>query len=286
MVLGRMRGGKRCRQAVRLAAGLDRHHQPRHFLRRHVRARAMTNRFIEKLRGLAELSSDGVRALELATSQPRAFRPREDLIREGDQPGPVFIVLKGWAIRYKVLPSGSRQIMAFLMPGDACDLHIGMLAEMDHSIQTVTQAEVVKIEGAAMDELMAAHPSIARAMYVAQLVDEGTLRAWIVSLGRRSSAERAAHLLLELYIRGVRAGFARQNQIDFPLSQAVLADALGMTPVHINRILQDFRRTGAVELQRGILRIHDPATLTRISGFDDSYLHRRLRLQGGSAQLH
>ena len=237
----------------------------------------MTNRFIEKLRGFGELSDGDVSALVEATSRPQAFGPRKELIREGDQPGPVLVVLEGWAFRYKALPNGSRQIMAFLMPGDACDLNIGMLAEMDHSIQTVTHAEVAKIGGSTMDELMAAHPRIARAMYVAQLVDEGTLRAWIVSLGRRSSAERAAHLLLELYIRGVRTGLASGNQMELPLSQVILADALGMTPVHINRVLQAFRRSGAVELQRGILRIQDPGALTRISGFDDNYLHKRLR---------
>ena len=135
----------------------------------------------------------------------------------------------------------------------------------------------MKIESRAMDELMKAHPRVARAIYVAQLVDESTLRAWIVSLGRRSGAERAAHLLLELYIRGIRAGIASGNEMELPLSQAVLADALGMTPVHINRILQDFRRSGAVELRRRVLRINDPAALTQISGFDDNYLHRRLR---------
>ncbi len=237
----------------------------------------MTNQFIKKLRGFAELVDEDIDALEAVTSQPQAFGPRQDLIREGDQPGPVLVVLEGWAFRYKVLPNGSRQIMAFMMPGDACDLNIGMLAEMDHSIQTVTHAKVVKIESKVMDELMIAHPRVARAMYVAQLVDEGTLRAWIVSLGRRSSAERAAHLLLELYIRGIRTGVASGNEMELPLSQAVLADALGMTPVHINRMLQEFRRSGAVELRRGILRINDPVALTQISGFDDNYLHRRLR---------
>ena len=237
----------------------------------------MANRFIEKLRGFVELTDKDISALEAATSRPQAFKPRQDLIREGDQPGPVLVVLEGWAFRYKALPSGSRQIMAFMMPGDACDLNIGMLAEMDHSIQTVTHAKVAKIDGSTMDELMTTHPSIARAMYVAQLVDESTLRAWIVSLGRRSSAERAAHLLLELYIRGVRSGLASDNEIELPLSQVVLADALGMTPVHINRMLQEFRRSGAVELQRGLLRILNPAALTQISGFDDNYLHRRLR---------
>ena len=189
----------------------------------------------------------------------------------------MFVMLEGWAFRYKVLPNGGRQIMAFLMPGDACDLNVGLLAEMDHSIQTQTQARVVKVERQTMDALMTDHPGVARAMYMAQLVDEGTLRAWIVSLGRRSSPERAAHLLLELYVRGVRSGIAREDTMELPLSQVVLADALGMTPVHVNRVLQELRRSGAVELQRRVLRILDPVALTRISGFDASYLHKRLR---------
>jgi CRP-like cAMP-binding protein len=116
-------------------------------------------------------------------------------------------------------------------------------------------------------------------MYIAQLTDEGTLRAWIVSLGRRSSVESVAHLLLELYVRGIRAGISTSDQVEFPLSQTVLADALGMTPVHINRVLQELRRSGAMELQRGIMRIIDPRALTQLSGFDDNYLHRRFRNQ-------
>ena len=237
----------------------------------------MTNRFIEKLLGFGVLSAAEVHALELVTAQSQVYDARKDLIREGDQPGPVFVMLEGWAFRYKVLPNGGRQIMAFLMPGDACDLNVGLLAEMDHSIQTQTQARVVKVERRTMDALMSDHPGVARAMYMAQLVDEGTLRAWIVSLGRRSSPERAAHLLLELYVRGVRSGIAQDDTMDLPLSQVVLADALGMTPVHINRVLQELRRSGAVELQRRVLRILDPIALTHISGFDDGYLHKRLR---------
>ena len=159
------------------------------------------------------------------------------------------------------------------------DLHIGLLDQMDHSIQTVTEAEVATIPRAEMDELMAAHPGIARAMYIAQLVDEGTLRAWIVSMGRRSSTERVAHLLLELCLRASNIGLSHNGEMQLPLTQTVLADALGMTPVHINRVLQALRRQGAVELQRGMLTIHQMAVLTRIAGFDESYLHRRMRVR-------
>ena len=236
----------------------------------------MANRFVQKLQGFAELSEGEVCALEQATGRPESCGPRKHLIREGDSPGPVFVMLEGWAIRYKLLPAGTRQIMAFLMPGDACDLHIGMLAEMDHSIETIAPASVATIPAQAMADLMD-HPGIARAMYIAQLIDEATLRAWIVSLGRRSSAERAAHLLLELYVRAIRVGLISGGNMELPLTQTVLADALGMTPVHINRVLQSLRRSGAISLRRGHLTIPDPAPLARLSGFDDNYLHRRLR---------
>lgn len=236
----------------------------------------MVNRFLNKLNGFCVLSPAARDAVIEATSRPKRYAARQDLIREGDETGPVFAVLDGWVSRYKILPSGTRQIMAFMMPGDACDLHMDMIARMDHSIQAVTDAEVAVISRSRMEAMLAAHPDFARAMYIAQLVDEGTLRAWIVSMGRRSSAERVAHLICELYLRLRAIGLADDDAaISLPLSQIVLADALGMTPVHINRILKELRLTGAMELRRGSLTISDPIKLVRIAGFDENYLHRR-----------
>lgn len=236
----------------------------------------MVNPFIRKLRSFTDISGEDIAAIAEAIARPRKVAARYDLIREGDRPGPVFVVLEGWACRYKILPSGTRQITAFLMPGDSCDLHVGVLAEMDHSIQTITQAQVATISQADMEMLMR-RPNVAKAMYTAQLTDENTLRAWIVSMGRRSSIERVAHLMCELYLRARDIGPAPQAEIDLPLSQSMLADALGMTPVHINRVLKKLRLAGAMALQRGSLRIMDPAMLVRIAGFDENYLHRRLR---------
>src|SRR5580698_6769271 len=142
----------------------------------------MANAFIDKLRGYGPLETGDVDALEAATGDARKFVAKQDLIREGDPPGPVLVVLEGWLCRYKVLPSGTRQIMAFLMPVDACDLHISMLEEMDHSIQALCGAQVASIRREQMDDLMERR-TVARAMYIAQLVDEGILRAWIVSMG-------------------------------------------------------------------------------------------------------
>lgn len=237
----------------------------------------MGDRFFQKLHGLAELTADDAAALRSATSRPRRYAARQDLIREGDEPGPMFVVLEGWVCRYKILPSGTRQIMAFLMPGDSCDLHIKLLDAMDHSIQAVTTALVATVGRSEMQLMMEKHPNIARAMYSAQLVDEGILRAWIVSMGRRSSIERVAHLICELYLRARNIGLAGDGEFALPLSQLVLADALGMTAVHINRVLKELRLAGAMALTRGSVTILDPVMLIRIAGFDENYLHRRLR---------
>jgi CRP-like cAMP-binding protein len=237
----------------------------------------MANPFIKKLNGLAELTAADTSALESATSSSRRYAARQDLIREGDETGPMFVMLEGWACRYKILPSGARQITAFLMPGDACDLHIKLLEQMDHSIQAITKAVVARVTRAEMQALMDGHPNVASAMYSAQLVDEGIMRAWIVSMGRRSSRERVAHLICELYLRARSIGLAGDGQFALPLSQLVLADALGMTAVHINRVLKELRLAGAMSLNRGSVTILDPGKLVQIAGFDENYLHRRLR---------
>ena len=237
----------------------------------------MANPFIKKLSGLADLEAPDVAALEAATAHPHRYAARKDLIREGDETGPMFVVLEGWICRYKILPNGARQIMAFLMPGDACDLHIKLLVEMDHGIQAISPARVATVTRDQMQTMMHEHPNIARAMYTAQLVDEGIMRAWIVSMGRRSSIERVAHLICELYLRARSIGLTHDGHFALPLSQLVLADALGMTAVHINRVLKELRLSGAMALSRGSVAILDTAKLVQIAGFDENYLHRRLR---------
>jgi CRP-like cAMP-binding protein len=240
----------------------------------------MTNRFVDKLNGFSKLTPDEVAALSTVTAHPEAVPARTDLIREGDRPGPVFVILKGWACRYKILPNGSRQVLAYLMPGDSCDLHIGLLAEMDHSIQVITPAVVTTIGRLEMDEMMENHRGIAKAMYISQLIDEGIMRAWITSMGRRTSIERVAHLMCELYLRARNTGLIDGDELDLPLSQMLLADSLGMTPVHLNRVLKILRDSEAMNISRGALHIKDPRKLIQIAGFDENYLHRRLRVTG------
>ena len=212
----------------------------------------MGNRFIDKLQGFFPLAEEDVSALSVATSHPQKVPPRRDIIREGDRPGPVFVILEGWACRYKILPNGTRQIVAYLMPGDACDMHVGLLAEMDHSIQTITSAVIATIDRAKMDELLDRHPNFAKAMYVAQL----DVRALPQGAQHRADDRTAP---IPAAFAGFAGGFA------------------GHDTVHLNRVLKELRQSGAMTLARGSLTIVDPGALVRVAGFDESYLHRRLR---------
>ncbi|MDQ2892804.1 MAG: Crp/Fnr family transcriptional regulator, partial [Pseudomonadota bacterium] len=160
----------------------------------------MANAFVDKLRGYAALDRVDEESLDAACHQSRIFPPNVDLIREGDRPNSVFVMLEGWACRYKMLPDGGRQIIAFMMPGDFCDMHVALLAEMDHSIATITKAKVATIPGKEMEALVDTRPGLIKAFWWTQLVDEGVLRATIVSMGRRTTLERVSHLLCELYV--------------------------------------------------------------------------------------
>ena len=235
----------------------------------------MTNAFIRKLCGHAPLSLDDIELLETACGAQRRVVAHEDLILEGDKPGPVFVILEGWACRYKLLPEGTRQITSFLMPGDCCDLHASVLERMEHSIATLTTARVAMVPRYRMEELIFTRPAVTRAFWWTQLVDEDTLRAWIVSMGRRDSLQRVAHLMCELYVRARNIGLTVGDSFELPLTQTVLGDALGLTPVHVNRVLRKLRLQGVMSLSGGALVVSDICALAAVAGFDDTYLHRR-----------
>jgi len=243
--------------------------------RRLPRLRTISNAFIDKLCGHAPMSPGDVNLLTAACRNQRAFPARMDLIREGDKPGPVFVILEGWACRYKLLPEGTRQITSFLMPGDTCDLRASVSNAMEHSIATLTTARIALVPRGVLESLIETRPAITRAFWWTQLVDEDTLRAWIVSMGRRNGLQRVAHLMCELYVRARNIGLTDGDSVELPLTQTVIGDAVGLTPIHVNRVLRKLRIGGALTLS-GNLVIADIAKLAVIAGFDDNYLHRRI----------
>ena len=203
----------------------------------------------------------------------RVVQPRRDLIREGETPKFVHLMVDGWACRYKTLPDGRRQIVAFFVPGDFCDLNVYILKEMDHSIGAITRLSVADISREDMDALTARHPRITQGLWWEALVNAAIQREWTLSIGQRTAYERIAHLLVELHMRLKTVGLTQNGSCDFPLTQTDIADATGLTAVHVNRTLQELRRDELIVLERRQLTIPDIRKLVDAAMFNPNYLH-------------
>ena len=232
----------------------------------------MANLLTRKLEAFAPLSEADRHLLDAVIREARDVGSREDLIREGDAPGDVRLILAGFACRYKRLAKGRRQIMAYLVPGDFCDLHVFILKAMDHTIATLSPCRVVDIPRARILE-MTERPALARALWWAALVDEATLREWLVNIGARSAEQRVAHLLCELLLRLRVVGLADGAEYELPVTQQELGDTTGLTNVHVNRVLQRLRGDGLITLTGKHLVILDVDRLNAFSGFTPNYLH-------------
>jgi CRP-like cAMP-binding protein len=184
----------------------------------------------------------------------------------------VRLILEGFACRYKLLADGRRQIMAYLVPGDFCDLHVFILKAMDHTIATLSPCRVVDIPRERILELTE-RSALARALWWATLVDEATLREWLVNIGARSAEERIAHLLCELLLRLRVVGLADGAEYELPITQAELADTMGLSSVHVNRVLQRLRGDGLITLKSKHLVILDVERLNAFGGFTPNYLY-------------
>lgn len=226
-----------------------------------------------KLEAFTRLSTDDRAALAQVSRNFRFIDARRDLIGEGDRPRHVHLVLEGWACRYKQLPDGKRQIVALFIPGDFCDANVYILKAMDHSIGAITRLKVATITPEEMNALTAERPRITQALWWHELVSAAVQREWTLNLGQRSAYERLAHLLIELYLRLKTVGRAHNGRCDFPLTQNDLADATGLTSVHVNRTLQELRRDGLIELERKQLQLLDMPRMMDVAMFNPNYLH-------------
>ena len=231
------------------------------------------NPLIRKLAAAESLTNHDHTLLAEMCSRPRYVEAGQDIIEAGEPPSDVHLVLEGFALRYKILPDGSRQIVAVLVPGDFCDLHVAILGEMDHSIATLTACTIVDIPASTVRDMTENHPRIARALWWATLVDEAILREWLTGMGQREAPERMAHLFCELLLRLRLIGIADDDGYDLALTQNDLADLMGMTNVHVNRTLRHLREIDMVVLKRKRLIIPDVQRLKAFCSFDPAYLH-------------
>lgn len=244
----------------------------------------ISNPLVKRLEEYSELSAAAREALASLSAKPAtSLAPRRDLIKQGATPLHIYLISQGWACRYKSLPDGRRQIVDFLIPGDLCDLDIYILSRIDHSIGAITALQVIEIHRDELEGITGIHPQITQALLWQELVSKSCHREWIVNVGARSAMERLAHLLCEMFLRLESIGATDGDRCDFPLTQGDLADATGLTSVHVNRTLQRLRLKGLISLQGRKLVIPDMAALKEVGLFNPDYLHlERFRRHAGA----
>jgi CRP-like cAMP-binding protein len=228
---------------------------------------------IRRLESVATLSDEERQAILSLSAKTRLLKPGQDIVRDGDKPSQCCLILNGWACRYKLLSQGRRQILSFHVPGDIPDLQSLHIHTMDHGLGTLTEASVAFIPHESLLELTTRFPGVAAILWRETLIDAATFREWMTGLGRRSAFERIAHLFCELYLKLEAVGLAGEHRCPLPLTQLDLADALGLSNVHVNRTLQEMRGKGLITLRGSSLVLHGWDELKRASEFDPTYLH-------------
>jgi CRP-like cAMP-binding protein len=233
----------------------------------------MTNPLVQKLERRDKLSETEKRALEEAIARVRVVDTDEDIVREGSRPSDSCLLLDGWAGRYKVLDQGKRQITALHIMGDFVDLHSFLLKTMDHGVIALTPCRIAVVPHVGLQRITEAHPHLARLLWLDTLIDGAMHREWLTAMGRRSATAQTAHLICELYERLKVVGQAEGARFRFPVTQGELGDTLGLSTVHVNRVLQDLRGESLISWRGDVVTIHDYERLQQVAEFEPTYLN-------------
>jgi CRP-like cAMP-binding protein len=233
----------------------------------------MPQTLIRKLEHVALLSKEEKQVLTKAVVRTRDLRPNEDITQEGEQPTDCHFILAGVLCRYKLLPEGKRQITGFQITGDLCDLCGLLMGRMDHSIGTLTPAKVGVIPHGVLRHIMVRYPHLAQALWQVTLIDASIAREWIANLGRRSAYQRLAHLLCEMSTRLQAVGRTHDEaSFEWPMTQAEVADAMGLSSVHVNRVLCQLRSDGLIVTNDNTIKVLDWQRLQEAGEFTPDYL--------------
>lgn len=242
-----------------------------------VHTRRGETRLIEKLllklRRFDTVSAAEEQALRAAASGEVKFARGATLVKAKTDLGNSNLLLDGFVYRYKDLKNGSRQILELSVPGDFIDLHSLLLKQLDHHIAAFTDGSLALFPHDRLKEVIADHQHLGRLLWLSTLVDAAIHRELMVSLGRRDAYGRLAHLFCELQVRLTAAGMAEHGTYELPLTQVDLAEMLGLTSVHINRVLKQLRQEGIVTFRNKTVEIQDWDRLVSAAEFDPFYLN-------------
>lgn len=223
------------------------------------------------------------RAISALPHTLKSLEPNHYIVREFDRAEFSCVLLSGFAIRHKIVAGGHRQIVSIHMKGEFVDLQNSMLGTADHSVQMLTAGKIAMIQRGEIDRIAFERPNVGRAMWRDTLVDGSIFREWITNVGRRDARTRVAHVLCEFSLRLQVAGLGEQTDYEMPMTQEQLADATGLTSVHVNRTLKQLQSDGLIERSspRSIV-IGDWKKLADVGDFNSAYLH----LNDGEPALH
>jgi len=237
----------------------------------------VSNAFLQRLMHAAELGDQEIEAVEELCRQPKDIAAKKYLSRDGDEMVSFPVVLSGWAARYQILRNGARQITRLLLPGDAFYFDSSPDGIAIEEVITLSPCRIVNILHSDMRRVIDRFPAVGEALRNYGCMENAVLSSWVVNVGRRDALERMAHLICEAHYRLTLINPNQGDQIAFPLTQDDLADVLGLTPVHINRKLQQLRQEELITLRSKQLTILDLRTLQQVAGFDSAYLAPRTR---------
>jgi CRP-like cAMP-binding protein len=239
-----------------------------------VNREIVSDELIRRLQATSALDEEDVRAIRSLPLVVKRFRANEVIVHDGDRPSECCLVMEGFCLRSKTTSDGRRQILSIHMPGDIPDLQTLHLHLMDHDLAAVTDCTLGFINHAALREVTRRRPGVAEVFWRDTLIDAARFREWIVNVGQRPALTRLAHILLEVRERLKIINKVRGNRFEMPLTQEQLGDAMGITPVHVNRVVKQLRDEGVVEFQRGAVTVINEGRLEQIADFDDLYLHQ------------
>jgi CRP-like cAMP-binding protein len=231
------------------------------------------NPLIRKLESIFTLTDDERQALQNLPMQVTDIKDNQDIVREGDCPTRSCLILSGFTCTYKVTGDGKRQIVAFGVAGDMPDLQSLHLKVLDISVATVSPCRVGFITHEALWDLCLRHPRIAAAFWRETLTEGAIFREWVVNVGRREAYNRMAHVFCEMLVRLRVVGLVEDHACNLPITQGEFADAIGVSTVHVNRVLQELRADNLIELKGDRLTILDWERLKQVGDFDPTYLH-------------